>query len=265
MVAETLTVLSLPYPNRDNRTVRVYVPKHEEGEKLPVVYMTDGQNLFEDDTVKFGCWYTRESVREEQENSGKGVIIVGIHNDEGGDMQRTRELIPKAIGEPITPPDMPEEIKKQMTPEGEIFADFIVNTVMPTVEKQFPVKTGRENTAFCGSSCGGMMAFFIAVNYPDVFCISGVFSPVFFFFRQDDLKKWVQSKLQENMPYLYIYTGGGDELEKQIWQSVEQTYDNILIECYPVDKLNEIIMPEYRHHESAWEPIFKDFLHTFLF
>ena len=262
MIQETLTTLLLPYPDHADRTVRVYVPQHEEGEKLPVIYMTDGQNLFEDDTVKFGCWYTRETVREEQKVSGKGAIIVGIHNDES-DMQRTKELSPKTIGEPLFPPDMPDELKKQMTPEGEIFDNFIVNTVMPAVEKQFPVKTGRNNTAFCGSSCGGMMAFFTAVNHPDIYCISGIFSPVFFVYRPDDLKNWVQKKLTDTMPYLYIYTGGGDELEKQICQSVEFTYD-MLTEYYPSQKLCEIIMPEYRHHETAWEPIFKDFLHMFL-
>ena len=262
MIQETLTTLSFPYPNRKNRTVRVFVPAHEEGETFPVIYMTDGQNLFDDEKVKFGCWYTRETVRDEIKNSGNGVIIVGIHNDED-DMQRTRELTPKSIGNPIMPPDMPEEIKKQLSPEGEIFDDFLIHTVMPAIEKQFPVKTGRNNTAFCGSSCGGMMAFFTSVNHPDVYCISGVFSPVFFVYQPDDLKNWVQKKITNTMPYLYIYTGGGDDLEKQICQSVEVTYD-MLMECYPVQKLNEVIMPQYKHHETAWEPIFKDFLHTFL-
>ena len=66
------------------------------------------------------------------------------------------------------------------------------------------------------------------------------------------------------MPYLYIYSGGADELEQQILQSTDLTYD-ILMECYPMDKINEVVLLEQKHHETAWAEVFKDFLHTFLF
>ena len=54
MIQEQITTLTLPYPLGGKR-VRVYVPAHEEGETFPVVYMTDGQNLFEDTDLRFGC------------------------------------------------------------------------------------------------------------------------------------------------------------------------------------------------------------------
>ena len=76
MIQEQITTLTLPYPLGDKR-VRVYVPAHEEGETFPVVYMTDGQNLFEDTDLRFGCWYTREAVTEERRLSGQAAIIVG--------------------------------------------------------------------------------------------------------------------------------------------------------------------------------------------
>ena len=44
MIGETFTALTLPYGAEHTKTVRVYVPAHEEGETLPVIYMTDGQN-----------------------------------------------------------------------------------------------------------------------------------------------------------------------------------------------------------------------------
>ena len=52
-------------------------------------------------------------------------------------------------------------------------------------------------------------------------------------------------------------------MEQKIFDSVEWTYD-ILTECYPPDMMTEIVLSEEKHHESAWEPIFRDFLHTFL-
>lgn len=45
MADAKLHTIKLPYPDKDDRTVWVYVPSHSYGEKLPVVYMTDGQNL----------------------------------------------------------------------------------------------------------------------------------------------------------------------------------------------------------------------------
>lgn len=263
MINEKLFELSLPY-NSVDRKIRVFVPEHDEDEKLPIIYMTDGQNLFEDNNPRqFGCWYTREAVREERSKNGKAAIIVGIHNDLGP-AQRTNELTPKSIGNLNFPDEMPEAARKMFIPEAESFDDFLINTVMPAIEADFPVKTGKENTSFCGSSSGGLFAFFTALNNPDKFSAAGVFSPCFMIYYPEDLARWIASKIQKDMPYLYIYSGGGDELEQQIFQSVEWTYD-ILTECYPMDKLNEVVLFEQKHHESAWAEIFKDFLHTFLF
>ena len=37
-----------------------------------------------------------------------------------------------------------------------------------------------------------------------------------------------------------------------------------LMECYPPDMVNEVVLLDEKHNEAAWEPIFKDFVHTFL-
>ena len=155
MKNEELTTLKFSYPEGQERTVRVYVPAHGDDETLPVIYMTDGQNLFENEISSFGSWHTREAVAAERKSSGKAAIIVGIFND-GSPVQRTNELTPASIGKLAFPPEMPEEARRLMDPQGESFDDFVVNTVMPAVEESFPVKKGRENTAFCGSSSGGL-------------------------------------------------------------------------------------------------------------
>ncbi len=67
MIEEKIFELYLPYPDKDDRRVRVYVPAHKDSEKLPVIYMTDGQNLFDEQTATRGCWHTREAVRAERE------------------------------------------------------------------------------------------------------------------------------------------------------------------------------------------------------
>lgn len=263
MKSEELITLTLPYYTGEDRTVRVYMPERGEGERLPVIYMTDGQNLFDDDRPQqFGCWYTREAVREERKISGRAAVIVGIHND-GGNVRRTSELTPGSIGEVcLTDEFSPEEIR-QIKPEGESFDRFVVDSVIPEIEKRFPVERGRNGAAFCGSSSGGLQAFFTAVSHPEKFCMSGVFSPAFLLYKSGDILRWTAERMREKMPYLYIYSGAGDKLEKRIFNSTDEVYD-ALCEFYPFDLLNEIILPEEPHHEKAWAQVFRDFLHTFL-
>ena len=262
MINEEIKVLTFEYPEGQTRTVRVYVPAHGEDETLPVVYMTDGQNLFEDEAATFESWHTREAVAAECESTGKAAIIVGIHND-GSPIQRGNELTPESIGRFIFPPEMPEELRRMMKPQGESFDEFVVNTVMPAVEEKFPVKKGRENTAFCGSSSGGLQCFFTVMSHPDKFSAAGVFSPCFMLYDGGDFANWVHGKITDEPPYLYLYSGGADELESVICM-VTQTAADMLSACYPAKLLKKVIKPEEKHRETAWEKAFADFLHDFL-
>lgn len=256
MTNEQLVSLYLPYPGRGERILRVFVPAHEDGQLLPVIYMTDGQNLFDVENSGFGCWYTREAVRDERQRSGKAAILVGIHNV---DPWRTNELLPKGIGEI----HVPEEARPYFDPQGEVFDEFLVKTVMPAVEERFPVRTGREHTAFCGSSMGGLFAFFTALRHPELFCCAGVLSPAFLFYRDEDLVGWLRSVLQEQKPFLYFFSGGSDDLERQICEKMRRFLTQ-LDELYPKEKIKTVIQPEQRHHETAWEPIFRDLLRLLL-
>ena len=194
MVDAKLHTIKLPYPDKGNRTVWVYVPSHSDGEKLPVVYMTDGQNLFDDNSTPHGSWEVVKAVEAEQKSGVGNAVIVGIDN---GNAWRDSELTPKSIGEVQHPEMLCEDFK----PEGEIFDNFLMNTVIPYVE---------------------------------------------------------------NMPYLYIYTGNGDELEEMIFESTEMLYELLEESFYPYDRMNEVILFENAHNEKSWREIFPDFLHTFL-
>ena len=262
MIKEKIVDIHAPYPKDKKRLVRVYIPEHEENQKLPVIYMTDGQNLFEEENCKYGCWHIREAVREEFEKSGKSAIIVGIYNDIPH--KRASELTPKSIGK-FQFPDLISKIMMSLffKPTGEVFDDFIINTLKPHIEEHFPVKTGRNNTAFCGSSMGGLMSFFTGLNNPDVFSMTGVFSPNIMMYYKEDIKTWIQSRLSENTTYLYMYVGQGNDMESQLYPAFEQTCET-LKEVYPEKFLKIVIKENGMHHESSWEPVFKDFLHIFL-
>lgn len=157
MADAKLHTIKLPYPDKGDITVWIYVPSHSDGEKLPVVYMTDGQNLFDDNSTPHGSWEVVKAVENEQKSGVGNAVIVGIDN---GNAWRDSELTPKSIGEV----QHLEMFCENFKPEGEIFDNFLMNTVIPYVENNFPVCTDRQNVAVCGSSSGGLMSFFRLLN-----------------------------------------------------------------------------------------------------
>ena len=253
MTESKLYTIFLPFPEKDDRKVWVYVPQHSENEKLPVVYMTDGQNLFDENSTPFGSWGVISAV----ENEDKKAIIVGIDN---GNVYRDSELTPKSIGE-IQHRELLNDI---FTPQGEIFDDFLMNTVVPYVKNNFPVKTEKKSTAVCGSSSGGLQAFFAGIEHSEKFGFVGAFSPAFLVYTENDWRAYLMPKITADMPYLYIYSGNGDELEGMIFESVEMMYDLLPETGYPYDMMNEVILFENEHNEKSWREIFPDFFHTFL-
>ena len=261
MIAEELLEMPLPYRGRE-KMVRVFVPEHEEGELLPVIYFADGQNIFEDDRVRFGCWYTREAVRAEFEKSGKSAVIVGIFSEQP-EIERAKELTPVSIGRLTPPPGMPKEMI--MTPDGEVYDDFVINTLMPAVEERFPVKKGLKYTAFCGSSSGGLMSFYNAMAHPDKYCAAGVFSPapLYLLYAPDDVNRWICSHIKEDMPYLYMMSGSADGMEQEICTGMKAVYA-FMKDKYPDGKISMDVKEGAPHHESTWSESFKDFLHIFL-
>ena len=108
MIEEKLTEIMMDYPGGKKKKVRIFVPEHEEGETFPVIYMTDGQSIFDEESNPYGCWHTREAVKDERAVSGKSAVIVGIHDDDSP-FERAQELTPKSIGKLFIPIKMEVE------------------------------------------------------------------------------------------------------------------------------------------------------------
>lgn len=257
MVDTTLSAFLLPYPNSQGRRVRVYVPAHEEGELLPVIYMLDGQNLFYEDESPWGCWHILETVEEAREEGLGGVIIVAIDN---GGINRDNELTPASIGEVVCPNEMDNYTESR----GEEFDRFVVKFVMPYVEARFPVRKDRASTAICGSSSGGLQSFFTGLEHRDRFGMIGAFSPAFLLYSIQSWQNWLARKMDGELPYLYIYSGNGDQLEQKIYFSTELVSNVLMNLEYPDDLITEDVVFDNCHNEEAWEETFADFLEEFL-
>lgn len=168
--APNVTVLSesfeMPQLGRSRRIWLYLPPDYEESSKrYPVLYMHDGQNLFDAGTSAFGEWGVDETLNALFEEGDNGVIVVGIDN---GGVHRLDEY------SPWVNPDYGGG-------EGDAYLDFIVETLKPHIDGQYRTKPEARYTGIMGSSMGGLISFYAALRHPDVFSKAGVFSASFWF------------------------------------------------------------------------------------
>jgi uncharacterized protein len=250
-----IELLTLPIPTSNHlRTLRVLLPDRYENtdKKYPVLYMHDGQNLFEDETAYAGySWGIYETLKD---LSLDDIIIVGIDNSE----LRLFEYSPwRSV----------PEVKKITTIEtgglGDIYADFIVNQVKPFIDISYRTLPDYENTMIAGSSMGAYISTYIGVKYPNVFSIIGVFSLASWFNEPDFLSFLDASMIDIHQRY-FISIGrkeSSDESNSNFNQIYLNNSKNLkrLLELKNVEDIFYIETDD-KHHELAWRKVFKDFI-----
>lgn len=137
-----------------------------EGRRWPVLYMQDGQNLFDAATSFAGEWGVDETMPALSEE-GLEAIVVAIPNT-GKD--RLDEYSPF--------PDPGHGGGK-----GDAYLEFLVSRVKPIVDAEFPTDPSREATGILGSSMGGLISLYAFFRRPEVFGSCGALSPAFWFAR----------------------------------------------------------------------------------
>jgi hypothetical protein len=148
-----------------SRDIWVYLPPdYASGEKsYPVLYMQDGQNLFEDTASFVGEWRVDETLDSLHQLGDYGCIVVGVEN--GGE-RRMAEY-------------MPNPHPRYGGGEGEKYVEFLISTLKPYIDSVYRTKPEAEFTAIGGSSLGGLISYYAASNYPRVFGNALVMSPSF--------------------------------------------------------------------------------------
>jgi len=144
------------------RRIWIYIPADyaSSQRKYPVIYMHDGQNLFDAFTSGYGEWGIDEIL--DKLPDGKQSIVIGI--DHGGDYRITE----------YDPYD-----SKYGKGRGSDYVEFLVKTLKPYIDQHYRVKTDASHTTIAGSSMGGLISMYAALKYPEVFGNAGIFSPAF--------------------------------------------------------------------------------------
>jgi len=147
-----------------SKKIWIYLPENYSKniqKKYSVIYMHDAQNLFDAKTSFSGEW----NIDEKLDSLKAPVIVVGI---EHGNEKRIDELTPF-------------KNEKYGGGNADNYLEFIVKTLKPHIDKNYRTKTKPKNTILFGSSLGGLVSYYGALKYPDVFGKAGVFSPSFWF------------------------------------------------------------------------------------
>lgn len=160
----------------NERTLRIYLPPSygsDTRRRYPVLYMHDGQNLFDAKTASYGTEWNIDEVADRLVRQGdmEEVIVVGIDNTTDRIAEYTPCCDPKHGGGKLN-----------------AYADFVAKTVKPWVDKQYRTKPGRQHTAVMGSSLGGLASIGIAQRYPQLFSMAGGVSSSFWWNNQEEVK-----------------------------------------------------------------------------
>lgn len=155
---------------RNTRHLSLYVPPGYDSAtaKYPVIYMHDGQNLFDahQPGAAFGTW-DADGVAEAEIAAGRvrKLIIVGIPNT--ADRMDEYTPVQDTVG------------GQAVGGKGDLYADFVVNEVKPLVDARYRTLADRDNTAVLGSSLGGVISFHLGLRSPSVFRYVGGMSSTF--------------------------------------------------------------------------------------
>ena len=161
----------------DPRRVVVWLPPgySEHGTKYAVLYMHDGQNLFDKATAGYGMeWEVDEHLSQLiAEGKVRPTLVVGIWNTP----KRLQEYIPSKAFSGL-PPEYRQKVRALYggDPLSDGYLKFIVHELRPLIDSRFNVMTDRANTIIMGSSMGSLISLYAIDEYPQVFGGAGMMS-----------------------------------------------------------------------------------------
>jgi predicted alpha/beta superfamily hydrolase len=222
------------------RKVRILLPHnyHKTEERFPVLYLQDGQNLFDKD-APFGTWAIDEKLAVLSEyNKGKLIIVAIDH----GEKERINEYSPR------------ENIQLGIgNDEGTKYLQFMCDTLKPHIDQHYRTLTAPEHTGVGGSSMGGLISLYAGIQHADVFGQLMIFSPSLWIYPK------VYDDVAENSALagtkIYLFAGGRESKNMltnihRLQHQIHKNKNKIL--------LNLVIDPNGTHSEGRWSTEFPE-------
>lgn len=167
---------------------------HDSDKTYPVLYLHDGQNLF-DEKSPFGNWAIDHSLGELAKEGYGDIVVVAV--DHGGE-DRINEYLPF-------------NSSKHGKGQGKLYIEFLMKTLKPYVDKKYRVDKDPEHTGIGGSSMGGLISLYAGLTFPETFSKMMIFSPSLW------LSNSIYQLARKFQPLqssdLYLYAGGNESRE----------------------------------------------------
>lgn len=253
-------------PTDDSRDVLVYLPPSyaNTARWYPVLYMHDGQNLFDEPTSYSGEWRVDETI---EALSGEGIeaIVVGIPNVEAAKPgARLVQYAPFPNGEIGLPA------------KGDDYLAFVCDTVKSLIDANFRTLPDRAQTGIMGSSMGALISLYAYFQRPAVFGFVGMMSPAFWFTDDDAIFDYVTAQ-PHRAGKLYLDVGTAEMenippddrhagVDSGVYLADARRMNELLLSqgYQPGAELRYVEEEGAVHHESAWARRLPDALRFWL-
>jgi enterochelin esterase-like enzyme len=253
----------------DPRRVVVWLPPgySKRGAKHAVLYMHDGQNLFDKATAGYGMeWEIDEHLSKLiAEKKVRPTIVVGIWNTP----KRLQEYVPsKAFN------GLPAEYRDKVRalyggdPLSDGYLKFIVRELRPMIDRRFNVKTDRANTMIMGSSMGSLISLYAIDEYPQIFGAAGMMSTHWPLFIKPDgqsvsqdeyevvssaFERYLKSALPDPRTHKLYFDHGTETLDA-IYKQYQDRVDEVVAKRGYKPDVNWMTRnyPGQKHNEISW-------------
>jgi enterochelin esterase-like enzyme len=244
---------------RNARMLRIWLPPRYDApdnhaRQYPVLYLNDGQNLFDRATAFGGVeWQVDETAdRLIRQEVIPPLIIVGVDNAQS---DRIKEFLPyRSFHPPV------------LRPQGKRYPDFLMNEVMPFVQERYCIARGPENTGLGGSSLGALISLYTVIERPGVFGRLLLESPSLFISHRRILKYSRRCRQWPEEVFLAIGTreAGREDKDKRVVGDVRLLERILQSEGLDDRRLRVKIDEGATHNEGEWAKRFPEAL-SFLF
>lgn len=229
-----------------HRRIWIYLPPDYNSSRkhYPVMYLHDGQNVFDEAHAPFGEWGVDECMDSLFQKDKPSCIVVAVEN---GQMDRMSEYNPfwftwKRDNDTVV-----------FEPKADAYLQDIVTVLKPHIDKKYRTLPGKEHTITAGSSMGGLISYYATIKYPAVFGKAGIFSPAFWTAAGIDS---LTAEIAANLTTKYFFYMGGKEGGTYV--------EDMKRICSMLGKkssclIYSVIDPAAEHKEKYWRKWFAEF------
>jgi len=231
---------SMPQLNT-TRKIWLYLPPdyNTSTKTYPVLYMADGQNLFDNATSFSGEWQVDETLNTLFNAGDYGAIVVGVDNGGGARLDEYSPWYNAQYNE---------------GGDGDDYMLFVAETLKPYIDANFRTKPQPQFNALIGSSMGALISVYGACAFPDKFEKVGVFSPAFWF-AGNNLNNYILNDVS-NIGNLRLYFVCGQNESSTMVSNMNTVKNNLISEGVSTANTFTDIDPAGTHSESFWRAEF---------